>query len=85
MAFVLPLIMRSRVGAMRRYAIYSFLLWAAYTLVAMAVDIALDGDTPGIGYILMGGSAWIVGYAIISSYTPQTKLSASSDPQKSEK
>ena len=84
MAFLLPLIMRGKTGAMRRYGMYSFLLWGAYTLVAMSVDVALGSGPPGIGYIIMGGCAWIIGYAIISSYTPQTKISAQSEPQKIE-
>ena len=84
MAFLLPLIMRGHAGAMRRYGCYSFLLWGAYTLVAMTVDVALGSGPPGIGYIIMGGCAWIIGYAIISSYAPQPKTSAPSEPQKIE-
>ena len=80
MAFLLPWIMRASPKALTRYAIYSAFLWFAYTLVATAVDIALDCGVPGIGYLGMGFVAWILGYAIISSYNPPTDRSSSSDP-----
>ena len=34
-------------------------------MMAMLVDIVLKTDVPGIGYLVMGFIAWIIGFTIL--------------------
>ena len=60
-AFVLPYFGPIGLPGFLRYTLYSILLWGAYTIVAIGIDILLGTDTPGAGYLALGFMAFLLG------------------------
>jgi hypothetical protein len=72
-ALVVPIVLRPRILRYFAYCAIAAVAWLAYAVAAMLFDSTAKIDVPGIGYLLVGFVAWLIGSVIFAVRAARAK------------
>jgi vacuolar-type H+-ATPase subunit I/STV1 len=80
-ASVAPIVLRPRLVGYCVYSVTAAGAWLAYAVAAMRFDWTVNNDVPGVGYLLVGFAAWLIGSLIFGIRAQRTKRENAANAQ----